>query len=48
VLAIAERYALQGNMKNAAIQAKRAESLLPRGSAAWQRAQDILDAVKTP
>ena len=48
VLAIAERYALQGNMKNAAIQAKRAEGLLPRGSAAWQRAQDILDAVKTP
>ena len=48
VLAIAERYALQGNMKNSAIQAKRAEGLLPRGSAAWQRAQDILDAVKTP
>ena len=48
VLAIAERYALQGNMKNAAIQAKRAESLLPRGSAAWQRAQDILDSVKKP
>ena len=48
VLAIAERYALNGNMKNAAIQAKRAEGLLPRGSAAWQRAQDILDAVKTP
>ena len=48
VLAIAERYALKGNMKNAAIQAKWAEGLLPRGSAAWQRAQDILDAVKTP
>ena len=48
VLAIAERYALQGNMQNAAIQAKRAEDLLPRGSAAWQRAQDILDAAKTP
>jgi predicted Zn-dependent protease len=48
VLAIAERYALQGNMENAAIQAKRAEDLLPRGSAAWQRAQDILDAAKTP
>ena len=48
ILAITERYALQGNMKNAAIQAKRAEGLLPRGSAAWQRAQDILDAVKTP
>jgi predicted Zn-dependent protease len=48
VLAIAERYALQGNMENAAIQAKRADDLLPRGSAAWQRAQDILDAAKTP
>ena len=48
VLAIAERYALQGNMQNAAIQAKRAEDLLPRGSAARQRAQDILDAAKTP
>ena len=48
VLAIAERYALQGNIKNAAIQANRAEGLLPRGSVAWQRAQDILDAVKTP
>ncbi|MDA9240449.1 M48 family metalloprotease [bacterium] len=48
VLAIAERYALKGNMENAAIQAKRAQGLLPRGSAAWQRAQDILDAVKTP
>ena len=48
VLAIAEHNALKGNMKNAAIQAKRAEGLLPRGSAAWQRAQDILDAVKTP
>ena len=48
VLAIAERYAFNGNMKNAAIQAKWAEGLLPRGSASWQRAQDILDAVKTP
>jgi Flp pilus assembly protein TadD len=37
VLAIAERYALQGNITNAAIQAKRAEDLLPRDSAAWQR-----------
>ena len=48
VLAIAERYALQGDMQNAAIQAKRAEGLLPRGSAARQRAQDILDTAKTP
>ncbi|MBT6522328.1 MAG: M48 family metalloprotease [Rhodobacteraceae bacterium] len=48
VLAIAERYALQGDMQNAAIQAKRAEGLLPRGSAARRRAQDILDTAKTP
>ena len=41
-LAIAERYALQGDMKNAILQAKRANSILPRGSAAWQRAQDII------
>ena len=41
-LAIAERYALQGDMKNAVLQAKRADSILPRGSAAWQRAQDII------
>jgi len=47
-LAIAERYALQGDMQNAAIQAKRAEDLLPRGSAARQKAQDILDTAKTP
>ena len=48
VLAIAERYALQGDMQNATIQAKRAEGLLPRGSAARRRAQDILDTAKTP
>ena len=41
-LTIAERYALQGDMKNAVLQAKRADSILPRGSAAWQRAQDII------
>jgi predicted Zn-dependent protease len=47
-LAIAERYELLGNIKNAALQAKRAKAILPRGSIAWQRAQDILDAVKEP
>ena len=48
ILAIAERYELLGNIKNAALQAKRAKAILPRGSIAWQRAQDILDAVKEP
>jgi predicted Zn-dependent protease len=38
----AERYALQGRMKDAALHAKRAEALLPRGSGPWQRAQDVL------
>lgn len=42
----AERYALQGRMKDAAIHAKRAEGLLPRGSGPWQRAQDVLSAAK--
>lgn len=41
-LATAERYALRGDMKNARIQAKRAAGALPRGSAGWQRAQDII------
>ena len=48
VLAIAERYALLGDLKNAALQAKKAEVILPSGSTAWQRAQDILDSVETP
>jgi predicted Zn-dependent protease len=38
----AERFALRGRLKDAAIHAKRASGLLPRGSTAWQRAQDIL------
>lgn len=42
----AERYALQGRLKDAGIHAKRAEGLLPRGSRAWRRAQDILIAAK--
>ena len=48
VLAIAERYALLGDLKNATLQAAKAEGLLSRGSIAWQRAQDILDTVKGP
>lgn len=40
----AERYALQGQMHDAGINAKRAIRILPRGSAAWQRAQDVLIA----
>jgi predicted Zn-dependent protease len=40
----AERYALQGRLKDAGIHAKRASDLLPRGSVAWRRAQDVLIA----
>ena len=40
----AERYAMSGRMKDAGIHAQRASGLLPRGSAAWQRAQDVLSA----
>lgn len=45
-LATAERYALQGRMEDAELHAKRAEAQLPRGSAPWQRAQDVLDAAR--
>ena len=48
ILAIAERYALVGDLKNAALQATKAKALLSRGSTTWQRAQDILDAIKSP
>lgn len=41
-LSTAERYALQNRLKDAAIHAKRASGLLPRGSSAWRRAEDIL------
>jgi hypothetical protein len=34
-------------LKDAAIHAKRAEGLLPRGSEGWRRAQDILIAAET-
>ncbi len=40
----AERYALIGRPKDALIHAKRAEGLLPRGSAPWLRAQDVISA----
>ena len=40
----AERYALLGRMEDAGLHAKRAVALLPRGSAAWRRAQDVLIA----
>ncbi len=43
----AERYALSGRLKDAAIHAKRASGLLPRGSTGWRRAQDILLAAET-
>ena len=42
----AERYAMVGRLKDAKIHAKRATDLLPRGSAAWQRAQDVLSAAQ--
>ena len=42
----AERYALQGRMKDAELHAKRAAGALPQGSGPWQRAQDVLSAAK--
>lgn len=42
----AERYAMQGRLEDAGIHAGRASDLLPRGSTAWQRAQDVLSAAK--
>lgn len=45
-VASGERYALQGRMKDAGIQAKRALGLLPEGSSGWRRAQDIELAAK--
>ena len=43
-LATAERYALQGRLDDAIVHATRAADTLPRGSAPWQRAQDVLSA----
>ena len=45
-LVTAERYAVQGRLKDAAIHATRAEGALPRGSGPWQRAQDVLSAAQ--
>ena len=45
-LLTAERYALIGRLKDANLHAERASKALPRGSGAWQRAQDVLSAVK--
>ena len=45
-LVTAERYGLQGRMEDAGRHAKRASSLLPRGSANWRRAQDVLVAAE--
>ncbi|TCL09753.1 putative Zn-dependent protease [Shimia isoporae] len=42
----AERYALAGRLQDAEIHAQRALGLLPRGSSAYRRAQDILAAAK--
>jgi predicted Zn-dependent protease len=43
-LVTAERYALEGRMDDAGLHARRAVALLPTGSVAWQRAQDVLIA----
>lgn len=42
----AERYAMVGRLKDAKLHAERASALLPRGSAAWQRAQDVIFAAE--
>ena len=46
-LATAERYAIQGRLKDAGLHATRAAGLLPRGSVGWNRAQDVIRAAKT-
>ncbi len=43
-LATAERFALQGNLRDANVHARRAAGALPEGSAGWRRAQDIISA----
>lgn len=45
-LVTAERYALQGRMRDAGINARRAMGLLARGSGSWQRAQDVVIAAE--
>ncbi|MEM6667754.1 MAG: M48 family metalloprotease [Pseudomonadota bacterium] len=46
-VATAERLALSGRMSDAAIQARRAQAVLPKGSPGWLRADDVL-ALKPP
>ncbi|MEM7496390.1 MAG: M48 family metalloprotease [Pseudomonadota bacterium] len=46
-LVTAERYALNGRVRDARLHAGRAEQVLPQGSPGWLRAQDIL-AMKIP
>ncbi len=46
-LATAERYALAGRMRDAALHASRAADQLPRGSVPWLRAQDVISAAQT-
>ena len=43
-LITAERFGLKGGFKDAQYRAKKAEALLPQGSPAWQRAQDIVNS----
>ncbi|MCG7623492.1 M48 family metalloprotease [Epibacterium sp. Ofav1-8] len=43
-LVTAERYALSGRLKDAGPHAKRAVAILPKGSPAWRRAEDVLIA----
>ncbi len=45
-VATAERFALMGRLRDAAIHAQRAVDQLPRGSAGWLRAEDILRAAQ--
>lgn len=42
----AEAHAMHGRTKDARVLATRAVGMLPRGSAGWQRAQDVLNAVR--
>jgi predicted Zn-dependent protease len=46
-LVAAEAHAMHGRTKDARVLAQRAAGLLPRGSVGWQRAQDVLNAVRT-
>lgn len=41
-LVTAERYALSGNFNDMGIHARRAEGLLPTGTSAWRRAQEMV------